>query len=67
MPDRPGEERRAFLRRSFAEAASTALDAAGAVTRVEHWRDDVKHGRSCTWKDGAVEADQLYRLGTVAR
>ncbi|QHF24262.1 hypothetical protein GTU73_09720 [Rathayibacter sp. VKM Ac-2804] len=28
MPDRPGEERRAFLRRSLAEAASTALDAA---------------------------------------
>ena len=25
MPDRPGEERRAFLRRSFAEAASTAV------------------------------------------
>ncbi|NQX03647.1 hypothetical protein HQQ82_02415 [Rathayibacter sp. VKM Ac-2856] len=28
MPDRPGEERRAFLRRSLAEVASTALDAA---------------------------------------
>ncbi|MDY0912585.1 hypothetical protein [Rathayibacter festucae] len=50
MPDRPGEERRAFLRRSLAEAASTALDAvaraapltareraaAAALARIDH-------------------------------
>jgi hypothetical protein len=40
MPDRPGEERRAFLRRSFAEAASTALDAAArAVPLTPRERD----------------------------
>ncbi|ROP48302.1 MULTISPECIES: hypothetical protein [unclassified Rathayibacter] len=40
MSDRPGEERRAFLRRSFAEAASTALDAAArAVPLTPRERD----------------------------
>jgi hypothetical protein len=33
--------------------------------RIEHWREDARHGRSCVWKDGALASDELYKAGVV--
>lgn len=54
-------------RRGVKSGPSFTVDATGTVTKVEFWRDDLRHGRSCAWKDGALESDQQYRLGAVAR
>jgi hypothetical protein len=46
---------------------SFTLDASGALVKVESWKNDVRQGRACAWKDGVVESDQLYKAGAVAK
>jgi hypothetical protein len=55
------------FRRGLKSGPTFALDADGSLTRVESWRDDLRHGRSCAWTGGALGTDQLYRLGAVVR
>ncbi len=42
------------------------IDASGHLNLVSHWRDGVRHGRACTWRDGELEVDTEWRLGEPA-
>lgn len=49
------------------EGATWRLDARGALLLVERWRQGERDGRSCAWRDGALQVDQRFEGGTPAR
>lgn len=62
-----GEVVVSIYRRGAKSGPSFTRDAAGSLVKVEFYKDDVRHGRACAWKDGAVTSDQLYKAGAVAK
>ncbi len=48
------------------EGATWRLDERNQLVLVELWLRGERHGRSCTWRDGKVEIDQLWASGEPA-
>jgi hypothetical protein len=48
------------------EGATWRLDERGQLVLVELFQRGERHGRSCTWRDGKVEVDQVWVSGEPA-
>jgi hypothetical protein len=48
------------------EGATWRLDETNQLLLVELWQRGERHGRSCTWRDGKVEIDQMWDSGEPA-
>jgi hypothetical protein len=48
------------------DGMSWRMDERGQLVLAEQWRGGVRNGRSCTWRDGHVELDQVWVAGDPA-
>lgn len=39
------------------------IDASNHLSLVSYWREGNRHGRACTWRDGSLEVDTVWRHG----
>lgn len=49
------------------EGATWRLDPRGRILLVEQYHLGERNGRSCAWRDGTLEVDQSYELGSPVR
>lgn len=50
-------------RRGVKEGPTYRLDERGRLMMLEGWRLDMRHGRACSWHEGSLFVDQVYRWG----
>jgi hypothetical protein len=48
------------------EGVTWRVDERGTIVLVEQWRGGVRNGRSCTWRAGRVDVDQVFAAGEPA-
>ncbi|MEQ1502667.1 MAG: hypothetical protein ABMB14_10570 [Myxococcota bacterium] len=49
--------------RGIRDGATWRLDERNNLVLAESWRNDRRHGRSCTWRGDALQVDQVYDDG----
>jgi hypothetical protein len=52
--------------RGHKEGVTWRVDERGTVVLAEQWRGGLRNGRSCMWRDGRVDVDQVWAAGEPA-